>query len=196
MRTARTLAVAMPARNAPCRPTASRTAVAPACSLFREPSIQLRLDWNPNEHSPFDRAPIRCRPCLCSKKRIVVRDSGHLVPPGAVETRRPSRPALQMTLPRIALQHGAREPAVMSVIMDATPWRRIPPMDDSRVYRWMAGALVLLCAGAACADDWRDIPYERFHRALTMVTPLPDARYVRISQRVAVPETLSLAFGD
>lgn len=53
----------------------------------------------------------------------------------------------------------------------------------------MAGALVLFCAGTACADAWRDIPYERFHRALTMVTPLPDARYVRISQRVAVPET-------
>lgn len=53
----------------------------------------------------------------------------------------------------------------------------------------LAGALLVLAAGAAYADAWRDIPYERFHRALTMVTPLPDARYVRIRQQVSVPET-------
>lgn len=55
--------------------------------------------------------------------------------------------------------------------------------------RGLLAAVLLLAAGAAMADAWRDIPYERFHRALTMVTPLPDARYVRIRQQVSVPET-------
>jgi hypothetical protein len=63
------------------------------------------------------------------------------------------------------------------------------PMKHLRVYGLLAGTLVLYAAGMACADTWRDIPYERFHRALTMVTPLPDARYVQIRQRVAVPES-------
>lgn len=68
-------------------------------------------------------------------------------------------------------------------------------MDRPNVSAWLAGAAALLIAGAACADAWRDIPYERFHRALTTVTPLPDARYVRISQKVAVPET-AMALAD
>lgn len=63
------------------------------------------------------------------------------------------------------------------------------PMRHLRVHGLLAGVLALFAAGAACADAWREIPYERFHRALTRVAQLPDARYVRISQRVAVPES-------
>jgi len=69
------------------------------------------------------------------------------------------------------------------------------PMSRFSVFRMLAGALILFSAGPVCADAWRDIPYERLHRALTTVTPLPDARYVRIRQRVAVPDT-EMAFAD
>jgi hypothetical protein len=58
-----------------------------------------------------------------------------------------------------------------------------------RVHGLVAGTLALFAAGAAFADTWREIPYERFHRALTMVTPLPDARYVRVSQRLEVEDS-------
>jgi hypothetical protein len=62
-------------------------------------------------------------------------------------------------------------------------------MGRFRVFGFLVGALVLFSAGPACADAWRDIPYERIHRALTTLTPLPEARYVQIRQRVAVTDT-------
>ncbi len=54
--------------------------------------------------------------------------------------------------------------------------------------RWFIGALACCIVGTALAEAWRDVPYERIHDALTTVKPLPDARYIRFSQRVAVPD--------
>jgi hypothetical protein len=51
-------------------------------------------------------------------------------------------------------------------------------------------ALACCLAGTAWAEAWRDVPYERIHAALTSVKPLPVARYVQFSQRIAVPEAV------
>lgn len=53
---------------------------------------------------------------------------------------------------------------------------------------WLVATLACCLAGPAAADAWRDVPYDRIHEALTTVKALPDARYIRFSQRVVVPE--------
>jgi len=44
----------------------------------------------------------------------------------------------------------------------------------------------LLLAAPALAADWRSIPYENFHSALTSLKPLKDARYIRVRQVISV----------
>ncbi|MEJ2515636.1 MAG: DUF2987 domain-containing protein [Gammaproteobacteria bacterium] len=50
----------------------------------------------------------------------------------------------------------------------------------------LAPAALLAAASATAADAWRSIPYETLHRALTSVTPLEDAQYIQLEQRIAV----------
>lgn len=83
---------------------------------------------------------------------------------------------------------GPGDARMPSPVAALTRMRILGPMKRQRFSRWLAAALLASLAANASAETWRDVPYERIHGALTSVKPLPDARYVRFSQRVEVAE--------